>query len=120
MKIAEVPISYYPRQAPSKLHSWGYGWRHLRFMMLYSPTSFLFIPGILIFLFGVFTMIVLSLRGNIATRSLHSFILGSLFAIIGTQMISTGSYMKIYGMIHNKIDKTGITVKLLDYHSLEI
>jgi len=39
--------------------------------------------------------------------------------IIGTQMIATGSYMKVYGMIHNRIDKTGLTARILDYHSLE-
>jgi len=46
LRITEVPISYYPRQTPSKLHSWGDGWRHLRFMMLYNPTPFLSIPGL--------------------------------------------------------------------------
>lgn len=34
-------------------------------------------------------------------------------------MIATGSVMKVYGIVHNKIDKSGITGKLLDYHSLE-
>jgi small neutral amino acid transporter SnatA (MarC family) len=59
------------------------------------------------------------IRGNVETTSLHSFFLGSMLAVIGTQMIATGIYMKIYGILHNKIEKTGITAKLLDYHSLE-
>jgi hypothetical protein len=89
-------------------------------MMLYNPTPFLFIPGLLVFLMGLFLISALLLRGNVETTGLNSFILGSMLVIIGTQMIATGSYMKIYGIIHNKIDKTGITAKLLDYHSLEI
>lgn len=119
LRITEVPITYYPRQTPSKLHSWGDGWRHLRFMMLYNPTPFLSIPGFLLLLLGIFLTLTLSLRGEVETTSLHSFILGSMLLIIGAQMIATGSYMKVYGIIHNRIDKTGITSKLLDYHSLE-
>jgi len=119
LRIIEVPITYYPRQTPSKLHSWGDGWRHLRFMMLYNPTPFLSIPGFLILLLGVFMTVTLSMRGNVETTSLHSFILGSMLLIIGAQMIATGSCMKVYGIVHNRIDKTGITARLLDYHSLE-
>ncbi len=119
LRITEVPITYYPRQTPSKLHSWGDGWRHLRFMMLYNPTPFFYIPGLLLFILGAFMTLTLAIRGNVETTSLHSFILGSMLTIIGTQMIATGSYMKVYGIIHNKIEKTGITAKILDYHSLE-
>ncbi len=119
LRITEVPITYHPRQTPSKLHSWGDGWRHLRFMMLYNPTPFFYIPGLLLFMLGAFMTLVLAIRGNVETTSLHSFILGSMLAIIGTQMIATGSYMKVYGIIHNKIEKTGLTAKILDYHSLE-
>lgn len=120
LRMKEVPVTYYPRITPSKLHSWGDGWRHLRFMMLYNPTPFLFIPGLFVFCLGVFMTAALSMRGNVETTSLHSFILGSMLAIIGVQMIATGGYMKIYGIIHNKIDRTGITAKFLDYHSLEV
>jgi len=120
LRISEVSIAYYPRQTPSKLHSWGDGWRHLRFMMLYNPTPFFSIPGFLLLLLGIFMLIAISIQGNVETTSLHSLILGSMLALIGTQMIAAGSYMNVYGVIHNKIDRTGITALLLDYHSLEL
>jgi glycosyltransferase involved in cell wall biosynthesis len=119
LRITEVPITYYPRLTPSKLHSWGDGWRHLRFMMLYNPTPFFSIPGFLVVIFGIFMTLTLSIRGNVQTTSLHSFILGSMLLLIGAQMIATGGYMKVYGIVHNRIDKTGLTSKILDYHSLE-
>lgn len=119
LRITEVPITYYPRLTPSKLHSWGDGWRHLRFMMLYNPTPFFSIPGFLVVILGIFMTLTLSIRGNVQTTSLHSFILGSMLLLIGTQMIATGGYMKVYGIVHNRIDKTGLTSKILDYHSLE-
>ncbi len=120
VRMTEVPVTYYSRLTPSKLHSWGDGWRHLRFMMLYNPTPFLFIPGLFVFCLGVFMTATLAIRGNVETTSLHSFILGSMLAIIGVQMLATGGYMKVYGIVHNKIDRTGITAHLLDYHSLEV
>jgi len=120
LRITEVPITYYPRLTPSKLHSWGDGWRHLRFMMLYNPTPFFSIPGFLVVIFGIFMTLTLSIRGNVQTTSLHSFILGSMLLLIGAQMIATGGYMKVYGIVHNRIDKTGLTSKILDYHSLEL
>jgi hypothetical protein len=73
-----------------------------------------------VFLLGMFLNIALALRGDVQKTGIHSFILGSMLVIIGTQMTATGIYMKIYGIIHNKIDKTGITAKLMDYHSLEL
>jgi glycosyltransferase involved in cell wall biosynthesis len=119
LRIKEVPIAYYPRQTPSKLHSWGDGWRHMRFMMLYNPTPFFYIPGFLLFMLGAFMTLSLFIKGNVETTRLHSFILGSMLAIIGMQMVTTGGYLKVYGILHNKIEKKGFTAKLLDYHSLE-
>lgn len=119
LRIREVPISYYPRQAPSKLHTWGDGWRHLRFIMLYNPTPFFYIPGMALFIFGVFMTATLSLQKNVEITRLHSIILGSMLILTGTQIVATGGYMKMYGIIHNKIEHNGITAKFLDYHSLE-
>jgi glycosyltransferase involved in cell wall biosynthesis len=120
LRITEVPISYYPRLTPSKLHSWGDGWRHMRFMMLYNPIPFFYLPGLLLFILGAFMVFTLSMKGNVETTSLHSFILGSMLAIIGTQMTSTGIFMKAYGIISGKIEKKGLTARILDYHSLEM
>ncbi|MCK5608125.1 glycosyltransferase family 2 protein [Candidatus Pacearchaeota archaeon] len=119
LRVTEIPITYYPRQTPSKLHTWGDGWRHLRFMMLYNPRPFFSVPGLLLLFFGVFMTVILSMQNNVENIRVHSLILGSMLVIIGVQMIATGIYMKVYGIIHNKIDKTGITAKILDYHSLE-
>lgn len=119
LRITEVPITYYPRQTPSKLHSWGDGWRHLRFMMLYNPTPFFYLPGILLFIFGIVMTVGLATTSELEIIRIHSFVLGSIVTIIGTQIIATGGYMNIYGIVHNNIDRKGLTAKLLDYHSLE-
>ena len=119
LRIKEVPITYYPRITPSKLHSFSDGWRHLRFMMLYKPVPFLFVPGVLVFLLGLLLSLTMLLRGNVETSHLHSLIFGSILTIIGFQTIATGIYMKAYAAVHGLCEREGFIKKLLDYHSLE-
>ena len=119
LRITEVPITYYSRKAPSKLRSFQDGWRHVRFMMLYQPVPFLYVPGAFVFILGLLITVSLLLTESAAYNRLHSFILGSMLLIIGGQILATGGYMKTYGMIHGmyRDDRTG--KKLLSYHSLE-
>ena len=119
LRIKEVPITYYPRISPSKLHSFSDGWRHLRFMMLYKPIPFLFVPGVLVFLLGLLLSLTILLRGEVETSHMHSLIFGSILAIIGFQTIATGIYMKAYAAVHGLCEKEGFIKKLLNYHSLE-
>ena len=53
LNIVEVPINYYPRLTPSKLHSFADGWRHIRFVLLMKPLPFVAIPGFLFSLIGI-------------------------------------------------------------------
>jgi glycosyltransferase involved in cell wall biosynthesis len=119
LRIKEVPITYYSRKAPSKLRSFQDGWRHVRFMMLYRPVPFLYIPGALVFLLGFLITASLLLTDNAAYNRLHSFILGGMLLIIGGQILATGGYMKTYGLIHGIYRDDKKSKKLLSYHSLE-
>jgi len=120
LRIKEVPITYYVRDAPSKLRSFQDGWRHLRFMMLYRPMPFLFIPGAFVFLLGMFLTATIMLKGDVVENRLHSFILGSMLLVIGGQILTTGVYMKAYGFVHGMYEREdGLFKKLIDYHSLE-
>jgi glycosyltransferase involved in cell wall biosynthesis len=119
LMIKEVPITYYPRITPSKLHSFNDGWRHLRFMMLYKPIPFLFVPGLLVFLLGLLLSLAILLRGNAETSHMHSLVFGSILVIIGFQTIATGIYMKAYAIVQGLCEKGKLVKKLLNYHSLE-
>ncbi|MCK4491519.1 MAG: glycosyltransferase family 2 protein [Candidatus Altiarchaeales archaeon] len=119
LNIKEIPIDYFPRKGgEAKLHSFQDGWRHLRFMILYKPIIFLLSPGLLLFLLGVTLMVSLLLQGPV--HRLHSLIFGGFMTIISLQVVSTGIYLKVYGVIHGVGDKKGLTSKFLNYHSLEI
>ncbi|HOT04429.1 MAG TPA: glycosyltransferase family 2 protein [Methanolinea sp.] len=117
--VEEVPITYYPRQAPSKLHSFADGWRHVRFVLLLNPLPFIAIPGAIFALVGFVLMILFALKGQVATSHLHSFILGAFLLCGGVQVVVIGILMKIYSVTHRYEQKAGIIVSVMNYHSLE-
>jgi len=119
LTIEEVPIRYFKRKAPSHLHSFADGWRHLRFILLMKPVPFLAIPGLIFSLLGVFLMTLFYVRGNIETSHLHSFILGSILLIGGVQVIIMGINTEVYSIINGYQEKTRLITFFLNYHSLE-
>jgi len=119
LKIAEVPIDYYPRRTPSKLHSFADGWRHIRFVLLMKPLPFVAVPGFLFFVVGLLLMGFFSLQGNVESSHLHTFILGAILVMGGIQVILTGFLMKTYSIIHGYENKAGIIEKVMKYGNLE-
>jgi len=115
LKIAEIPITYYPREGDSKLSSFADGWRHLRFMMLYRPTPFLLGPGLVVLLLGVSLVIGVSLLGQ---SRMHSLILGSLLVIIGYQMLLAWVHFGAFGETYGVNKSSGTVNRYLSYHSL--
>jgi glycosyltransferase involved in cell wall biosynthesis len=115
LKIAEIPITYYPREGDSKLSSLADGWRHLRFMMLYRPTPFLLGPGLVVLLLGVSLVIGVSLLGQ---SRMHTLILGSLLVIIGYQMLLAWMHFGAFGEMYGVNKSSGTVNKYLSYHSL--
>ena len=49
LDIRQLPIDYHPRGGTSKLSSFRDGWRHLRFLLVHSPTHLFVIPGAVMF-----------------------------------------------------------------------
>jgi glycosyltransferase involved in cell wall biosynthesis len=99
LDIREFPIEYHPRDGESKLSSFRDGWRHLRFLLVHSPTHLFVLPGAIMALLGTLVAIVSLLRIDIFGRSweIHSMIAGSLFMIVGTQVLALGLCAHAYG-----------------------
>lgn len=115
VKIAEIPINYYPREGESKLSSFADGWRHLRFMMLYRPTPFLAGPGIIALGVGLVLTLTVATQGQ---SRLHTLILGSLLLIIGYQMILAWIHFGAFGTVYGYSKSSGVIKKIMSYHSL--
>src|SRR5207247_8074152 len=52
LSVGERPIDYFPRTGESKLSRFADAWRHVRFMLLYSPSWLFFVPGLVLLLLG--------------------------------------------------------------------
>ncbi|ASJ16065.1 dolichol-P-glucose synthetase [Thermococcus chitonophagus] len=116
LRIKEVPITYYPRIGKSKLHSLKDGWRHLRLMLLYSPTYLFLIPGILIIILGIALMIY---AYNTNPFRVHTMILGSLLAIVGLQVLNFGISAKVYAVKEGFSKPDELTEFFMRYSILE-
>lgn len=99
LRIAEVPITYYPRQGESKLDTWRDGWRHLRYLLLRSPTALFIWPGVLMMVLG-WTPLILLAPGPLTVGALffdfHYMIVGSALALLGLQTLLLGLQGKRY------------------------
>jgi glycosyltransferase involved in cell wall biosynthesis len=99
LEIRQLPIDYHPRGGTSKLSSFRDGWRHLRFLLVHSPTHLFVIPGAAMLLLGVLVGLVSLSRIELLGREwqLHSMIAGALLAVVGTQVVALGLCAHAYG-----------------------
>ncbi|MBN2567741.1 glycosyltransferase family 2 protein [Candidatus Woesearchaeota archaeon] len=102
-RIAEVPITYHPRRGQSKLSSFRDGWRHLRFMLLFSPDALFVFPGIALFLIGIILLVLFSL-GPVQVLGfvfdIHPIFIGSLLTVTGFVVLVLGVFSKIYARLY--------------------
>jgi len=121
LRIAEVPITYYPRKGDSKLRSFSDGWRHLKFMLMQTPKWLYYIPGGAMLAAGMFLVVSMGLThvkiGSISL-GIHSMIAASFLAIAGYQLLFLGlfssAYSKKLGMYCD-----GLSEKILKAFTLE-
>lgn len=104
LKMTEVPITHYKdgRSRPPHLRRWRDGWRHLRFMLLHSPTWLFIIPGMIMFVVGLVGEAILSqgmLQIGTVTLDVHSLLVMSFALILGMQIVFTGLFAKLYSHI---------------------
>ena len=124
LKIHEIPITLHPdgRNRPPHLRSFRDGWRHLRFMLMNSPTHLFLIPGMVLFIIGFVLMLVL-IPGPLFFAGhmfdVHFMALGSLLAILGFQILNIGFYAKIYSFTQGFIIKSRTLTTLFKYFNLE-
>jgi glycosyltransferase involved in cell wall biosynthesis len=100
LAIDQIPIEYHPREGESKLSSFRDGWRHLRFLLVHSPTHLFFVPGAFLTGLGILVMATVLAHVNVFGRSwdVHSMIGGSLLTIVGTQILALGLCARAYGV----------------------
>jgi glycosyltransferase involved in cell wall biosynthesis len=105
LTLAEVPTALKPdgRGRAPHLKTWRDGWRHLKFLLMYSPRWLFFYPGIAITSLGAFLSAMLiwgpvSVGGGIVL-DLNTFLAGCLLTVIGVQLITFGALARYYAAI---------------------
>lgn len=121
LKIVEIPIKYKTRIGESKLETFSDGWRHLRFILLYSPIVIFLIPGLLLFISGLISMLILYI-GDFSLFGIklyfHPMFLSSLFMILGYELIFFTAFSKTYAITHLG-DRDKFIEKIFKFLTLE-
>ena len=102
LRIAQFDIPYHKRIGESKLRTFQDGWRHLRFLLLFSPLFLFFIPGLLLLFFGLVsgTVFYFSLDFLGRTFDFHPMFVSSLLVVLGYQLVAFSVFSRTYAFTH--------------------
>ena len=125
MRIAEVPttLSKDGRSRPPHLLPWRDGWRHLRFMLLFSPRWLFFIPGIILFLISSVSYAAL-LSGPVQFGSVifdvHTLFFAEAGMVLGFLATTLGVVIRMFGMREGLLQEHSLLEKLRASPLLEV
>ena len=103
LKTCEIPTTLSPDRRPGRSHirSWHDGWRHLRFLLLYSPRWLFLYPGLLLLLAGTATAIWLlpgPQRVGHVFLDVHTLLYAVAAILIGFQAVLFAFFTKIFAI----------------------
>ena len=89
LEIAEFDIEYHPREGESKLSSFRDGWRHLKLLLVNSPTALFMVPGLALLVLGLLGIILSVTDFSLFGRewNIHATIASALLTIVGSQIV---------------------------------
>ena len=123
-RIAEVPTILYPdaRGRPPHLRSWRDGWRHLRFLLLFSPRWLFLYPGLMLLTLGSALTTVLyfaPLRFGHFGLDIHSMLYASAGALLGMQLCLFALFARVSAQAAGLLPAQATLQKLLAWLTLE-
>ncbi|MGH7541024.1 MAG: glycosyltransferase family 2 protein [Gemmatimonadota bacterium] len=101
LRITEVPttLSRDGRSSPPHLRRWRDGWRHLRFLLLFSPRWLFLYPGIALMVSGLATMILLlpgPKRIGDVSFDVNTLVYSGVAIVGGFQLVALGIFAKVF------------------------
>ncbi|HET7489596.1 MAG TPA: glycosyltransferase family 2 protein [Acidimicrobiales bacterium] len=99
--VGEVPVTLHPdgRSRPPHLRSWRDGWRHLRFLLLFSPRWLFLYPGLLLSVGGgllVCALVVSPLELGPVRLGAGALVAASILTVIGYQAVLFACLTKVH------------------------
>jgi glycosyltransferase involved in cell wall biosynthesis len=124
MRVCEVPTTLSPdgRDRPPHLRSFRDGWRHLRFLLIYSPRWLFFYPGLILVVVGLFLTIILSagpVHLPFRLVDFHSFIVAGTLVILGLNILAFYAITHVYAYYSGLLPKPPNFYPLFKYLNLE-
>lgn len=123
-RIEEVPTTLKPdgRSRPPHLRTWRDGWRHLRFLLIYSPRWLFLYPGLLLLVLGLLGAAVLA-PGAIVVAGIafdiHTFIVSCFAILVGLQSVTFAVIARKYAALRGLVPPSANYGALLSEITLE-
>src|SRR5208337_180194 len=125
LPVAEVPTTLSPdgRSRAPHLRTWRDGWRHLRFLVLYSPRWLFLYPGFLLMFTGAaITLWLLPGARSIGsvTFDVHTMVYATAFVLLGFQSVAFAVFTKVFSISEGLLPPDPVLDRLFRYITLEL
>lgn len=124
-RVSEVPTTLAKdgRSRPPHLRTWRDGWRHLRFLLLYSPKWLFLFPGAALMLLG--SIVFFSLLGGPMkisgiTFDVNTMMYGAAAVLVGFQAVVFAMFAKILGVTQGLLPQNKTLDSLFQWINLEV
>ena len=124
LKISEVPITLHKdgRSRPPHLKPWRDGWRHLRFMLLFSPRWLFLVPGLVLSALGFVLAAALSLHdikiGGVVLN-VGTLVVASMTIIVGFQLVAFAFFTKVFAIAEGLLPEDPKLTRVFKVFTLE-
>jgi len=125
LTIAEVPttLAVDGRSRPPHLRTWHDGWRHLRFLLMFSPRWLFLYPGLALIALGVFGVAMLFPGPLMISPDFgfddHTFLVSAIAVLVGVQVVAFGIIARHFAAAHELLPRSRSLATLLSVISLE-
>jgi glycosyltransferase involved in cell wall biosynthesis len=125
LRVTEIPTTLSPdgRDRASHLRTWRDGWRHLRFLLLYSPRWLFLYPGVALFVLGTVVCALLLpgplMIGNVGF-DIHTMLFAAMAILIGFQSIVFATFTKIFAISDGLLPEDPRLSRMFRYVTLEV
>jgi hypothetical protein len=100
LRVEEIPIDYRARVGTSKLARTGDAWRHIRFMLVHSPTFLFIAPGGLAAVGGLIGALVLAAMPGLDDPWTGVSVTFAMIALVGFGLIELGLFSRTYAVVY--------------------
>lgn len=124
LKMIEVPTTLSPdgRTRPPHLRSWRDGWRHLKFLMMYSPNWTFLYPGLILSGIGLVIMVAIGIgpsRIGSVNFGINTMMYGATSLLVGVNISLFSMFTKAYALSSGFIPNSPKTLGILERFTVE-